>query len=97
MKHPEIIVNGLRYYIGSNGPHAPAHWKGFGGRRYTVRFHNGEIIRTDDLMWDYSHKTRSKDDTAVILEGWAATREDPICGWQQAGEYQVFGPVRDRT
>lgn len=87
----DIIVNGLRYYIGGHGPHDPAHYKGFGGRRFTIRFHNGELLRTDDLMWDYSFKNHSRADTAVILEGWL--QNAPVCGWQQAGEYQVFGPI----
>lgn len=91
----EIIVNGLRYYIGGHGPDDPSHWKGFGGRKYTVRFmDDGEILRTDDLMWDYGFKNRSRPDTAVIIDGWTATRTSPICGWMPAGEYHVFGPIR---
>jgi len=92
--HQEIIVNGLRYMAPDKvDPNKPSNWKGFGGRRWTVRYHDHKILRTDDLMWDYSFKNGSKKDTAVILEGWTATEHDPICGWMQAGEYQVFGPL----
>ncbi len=91
MNNRRIIVNGLRYYIGGNGPNDPDHYKGFGGRKYTVRFLDGELLRTDDLKWDYGFKSHSEKDTAVIIEGWTATRDFPVCGWQRSGDQQVFG------
>ena len=89
----EIIVNGLRYYIGPySKTHHSNHLKGFGGRPYTIRFHNGEIFEIDDLWWDYSHKNHSKPDTAIILQGWGSPL--PVCEWQSAGDgQQVFGPI----
>lgn len=97
MSAREIIVNGLRYFL---GPYhrakdwTPSHYKGFGGRHWTIRFHDGELIKTDDLQHDYTFKTSPTKDTAVILEGWNVTATSPVCAWQDAGEYKVFGPVR---
>lgn len=100
MSQREIIVNGLRYYLGPyhrKSEWTPSHYKGFGGRHWTIRFHDGELIKTDDLMHDYTFKTDLAKDTAIILEGWNVTATDPVCGWQQAGEFQVFGPIREKA
>lgn len=96
MTVPEIIVNGLRYHIGnySGNQKVPNHWKGLGGRHWTVRFHDHRIIKTDDLFLDSTFKSHHNKDTAIILEGWNVTSDSPICAWLPAGDHKVYGPVR---
>lgn len=80
MKKKEIIVDGYRYTIENNDPR----WKGFGGRRFTVKFHDGEIVKTDDLWWDFHFKTDSLPDTATLYEGWNLNDDSKPAFWKES-------------
>lgn len=93
---PPIIVNGLRWTIGSHHlkEDVPSHEKGLRGRQWTIRFHDRKLVRTDDLFLDPDFKTSPTRDTAIILEGWwGVTETKPHCDWRPAGDLKVFGPV----
>lgn len=60
----EIICKGYHYTIGTEYP------KGFGGKKFTIKFNSGEVIKTDNLVWNYTVFSFDNADTAVILDGW---------------------------
>lgn len=75
-----IICDGVRYHTESSGPNVLDHWKGFGGRHFTVIFKDGTVQKTDNLFMDFKSK---EPDTADIYLGWHDARPEPRlrCRW----------------
>lgn len=87
-----VIADGLRYTASAPNPNTPGHWKGFGGRKFTVRFFNGENFKTDNLFWDYSYKGDGPD-TGEILPGWEnEVKEARKCRWEEHSGQRFFMP-----
>ncbi|GHC38526.1 hypothetical protein GCM10010348_77350 [Streptomyces anthocyanicus] len=46
-----VVVDGEHYMLGDDSPTFPKAYKGFGGRRFTIKFFDGRTITTGDLWY----------------------------------------------
>ena len=89
MRQRPIIANRGKYCLGDED----SRFKGFGGRKFVIKFFHGPTIKTTNLYWDRVARPNEKD-TAKIFD--AKGREQ---GWQRVGEdgeiYTcAFGSIR---
>jgi hypothetical protein len=64
-------IDGVHYYVGKE-ENCDKRWKGFGGRRFKIRFHDGREVETDNLWCQGGIPAEFKDrlpDNAIFLEG----------------------------
>lgn len=47
-----LRIDGVQYWLGDDEPFTPKRWKGFGGRKFTIRRLTGEVIETDNLWYN---------------------------------------------
>jgi hypothetical protein len=87
MPHEQILVDGRAYHCESED----SRWKGFGGRRFTVRFHDGREVKTSNLWLDYAVKNPGPDN-ADLFEGWEKLVR---VSWKWIGDMQFLVPKGD--
>lgn len=86
-----IICGGKRYHIERSEADTPAHYKGFGGRRFTIVFHDGETVKTDNLVMSYAYSAHVPvADNADIYQGWDEPRPENRMAWRQHGDQLFF-------
>lgn len=86
-KIPRIFYQGMSYSAGLANPNRPDNWKGFGGRHFTVKFNDGRILKTDDLVMGFS---TDEPDNAKIFSSWAPCNFP--CEWQKSNGSWAFVP-----
>lgn len=93
-----IIADGVRYYVEKETPDMPDHWKGFGGRQFTIVFRDGTLLRTSNLWMSYGYSPHvDTTDTATIHQGWEKPTEHNRMGWSRGADgNQYFGIRRAR-
>ncbi|MET8571866.1 hypothetical protein [Streptomyces sp. NPDC004783] len=67
---PVARVNGIHYVVQPYNHNAPPQYLGFGGTRFTFRFHDGREITSNDVMCQGEIPARFHDrlpDNAVIV------------------------------
>lgn len=55
MGYRNVIIDGKAYYINSfysENDDRKSSWKGFSGRKFTIKKHSGEIVITEDLIFN---------------------------------------------
>ena len=65
-----VIANGEHYTIVKSSNTC---FKGFGGAKFTIRFHDGRVVKTDNLWCQGDIPERFRDelpDNAVLIDGW---------------------------
>lgn len=44
-----VVVKGVHYIIGAEDPSIKRNWRGFGGDRYHIKFHDGRTVVSTNL------------------------------------------------
>lgn len=65
-----VVANGNHYII-DESPNP--YFKGFGGAKYTIRFNDGRVVKTDNLWFQGDIPELFRDelpDNAILIDGW---------------------------
>ena len=96
----KVIYQGVLYTFqaAKENDSRPDHWKGFGGRHFTVVMNTGETVLTDDLFMQYGQK-EGQIDTGKIYQGWDMPMPEKLMGWAQVrgDNTQCFSVIGDRN
>ena len=49
--HKQVIIKGAHYYIGDQDKTTPSHCRGFGGKKFVIKFFDGTVVETVDLWY----------------------------------------------
>lgn len=93
MRGRSFVANGGYFYI---DPDENTPWKGFGGRRWVVRFLDGETVTTTNL-WSEGPAKEGEADTAKIFDS-----DGDECGFVRVGSgddlyHFAFGKLPKNT